>query len=84
MAVLPSQEMKHKRQVIAWKDRFLPIAGLFITSAVAIVLLVLRRTQWRSSEWFAHFVVIERTEVAIVVQVLSHLLGLVQVQILCK
>ena len=84
MAALSSKRMKPKRQVIAWTVRFLPIAGLVITSAVAIILLVLRKTQWRSSEWFAHFVSTERTKVAIVVQILSYLLGLMQVQILCE
>ena len=65
-------------------DRFFPIPGLLATSAVAFTLLGLKATNWRGSEGFADFAANDRTTVAIVVQIVSHLLGLIQIQVLCK
>jgi hypothetical protein len=67
-----------------WIEQALPVPGLILTSALALTLLGLKTNGWRGSETFAEFVTNERTTVAIAVQIISHVLGLIQVQALCK
>jgi hypothetical protein len=68
----------------AWIDQALPIPGLLLTSTVAFALLGLKVNGWRGSEGFAEFITNDRTTVAIAIQIISHVLGLIQVQTLCK
>lgn len=65
-------------------DRALPIPGLLLTSTVAFTLLGLKVNGWKGSENFANFITDDRTTVAIAIQIISHILGLIQVQALCK
>lgn len=65
-------------------DWILPCLGLVATSAVIIALTVLNVRQWRSSESTAMFVLEQRSTIAIAVQIISHVLGWIQVQTLCK
>ncbi|KIW56560.1 hypothetical protein PV05_05213 [Exophiala xenobiotica] len=63
-------------------DRALPIPGLLLTSTVAFTLLGLKVNGWKGSENFANFITDDRTTVAIAIQIISHILGLIQVQAL--
>lgn len=62
----------------------LPCVGLITTSAFGITLTAMNARKWRSSEEMANWVVEERSTIAIAVQIISHILGAIQVQILCK
>jgi hypothetical protein len=69
---------------LVWSEQALPIPGLLMTSTIAFTLIGLKINDWRGSEAFAEFITDDRATVAIAIQVLSHVLGLIQVQILCK
>jgi hypothetical protein len=45
---------------------------------------ILRLRKWRSSKNFAYFGIANGTAVAISVQIISHLLGLLQLKVICK
>ncbi|KAF2644069.1 hypothetical protein P280DRAFT_504949 [Massarina eburnea CBS 473.64] len=64
-------------------DWIWPTLGLFITTAIGIAITVLKGQHWRSSEDTAMFVLEQRPTIAIVVQIISHILGGVQIQTLC-
>ncbi|KAF1810596.1 hypothetical protein P152DRAFT_450967 [Eremomyces bilateralis CBS 781.70] len=62
---------------------YLPLLALTPVFAVAITMLCLVLTQWHGSERVAHFAEANRAEVAIAVQVISSLLGLLEIAVLC-
>lgn len=57
-------------------EKFLVIPGLLLTTILATGLFATRFDHWASSARFADFVVSNRSAVGIVVQVISHLLGM--------
>ncbi|KIW13149.1 hypothetical protein PV08_08336 [Exophiala spinifera] len=78
-----SQKASSSPSSSTWVDQALPIPGLLLTSTVAFTLLGLKVNEWRGSERFAEFITNDRTTVAIAIQIVSHVLGLIQVQVLC-
>ncbi|PVH88639.1 hypothetical protein DL98DRAFT_648000 [Cadophora sp. DSE1049] len=60
-----------------------PVLALTLTIAAALCLLILKLQEWRSSENFAQFVIVNRTTIAISVQIIAHLLGLLQLTAIC-
>src|SRR2546430_9837314 len=56
--------------------------ALPISTAAALSLIIIRLQDWRSSEEFAQFIIDNRTAVAISVQIISHLLGLLQLTVI--
>ncbi|PVH97327.1 hypothetical protein DM02DRAFT_568170 [Periconia macrospinosa] len=62
----------------------LPALGLIITSTIVIALLVLNAQEWRSSEKMVISVLERRSTIAIGVQIIAHILGGIQVQVLCN
>ncbi|KAF1962317.1 hypothetical protein CC80DRAFT_531239 [Byssothecium circinans] len=64
-------------------DWIWPCAGIVVTTAIGIAVTVLNAREWRSSEETALFVLEQRPTIAIAVQILSHILGWIQVQTLC-
>ena len=67
-----------------WYDRFGAIPNLLVTSAVAFTLLSLNISGWRGSESLLAWTRTNKTVTTIFVQVASHILGLMMVQVVCK
>ena len=67
----------------AW-ERFWIVPGLLLCTLVAFALLVAKAVHWASSWEFANFVTTNRSSIGIIVQLTSHLLGLILVSTLCK
>ncbi len=65
-------------------DQYAPIPGLLITSAICYTLLGLRLSDYRGSEEAVEWTKNHRTLVTIIVQILSHSLGMMHVLIICK
>ena len=61
-----------------------PLLGFAFTTIVSLVLVVLNTRQWRSSESTVIWLNGARSSVAIAVQIISHILGWIQMQGLCK
>jgi hypothetical protein len=70
-------------QAPTW-EKFWVIPGLFLTNLVAITLLTAKAIHWESSLELANFVTTNRSSISIVVQLISHLLGLILVSTLCE
>lgn len=66
------------------RKSFLIVIGLLISNAVAITLLVLTRKRWTGSHQFEVSITEYRTAVSIVVQIVSHSLGILVVHAFCK
>jgi hypothetical protein len=64
-------------------QRFGAIPGLIISSAICYTLLGLHLTNWRGSENALMWTKANSTSVTIIVQILSHALGLIYVQVIC-
>ncbi|KAL9114870.1 MAG: hypothetical protein Q9227_001113 [Pyrenula ochraceoflavens] len=73
----------HRDNESTWR-KLLPVPGLIVTTALAISLLVIREQGWTSSLEFAAHVYRHPSIVGIVVQVLSHALGMLHVYALCS
>jgi hypothetical protein len=69
---------------LALFDRYSPALGLIVTSSIVFTLVGLQATNWKASAAFTSYVINQRTTVAIIVQVVSHVLGLIQIQALCE
>lgn len=65
-------------------DRFLVVPGLIVTTFIATGLFATRFDHWTTGSGFASFVVHNRSAISIVVQVISHVFGMVEVYALCK
>jgi hypothetical protein len=65
-------------------DRFAALPGLLVTSAACYTLLFLHLNSYRGSENFLRWTRDHRTAVAILVQLLSQVLGMIHVHVLCK
>lgn len=63
---------------------YVTLAGLIVPTTFSILLLVANLKNWHSSEYFAHTVTVDKPTIAIVVQVISHALGLFQICALCN
>ena len=63
---------------------YVTLIGLIIPTTFSILLLVANVHDWHSSEHFAHTVTVDKPTIAIVVQVFSYTLGLLQISALCK
>lgn len=70
-------------QASTW-EKFWMIPGLVLTNLLAFTLLTLASTHWESSLEVVHFVTANRSAISIVVQLISHLLGLILVNTLCE
>lgn len=60
------------------------IPALIFTNLIAFTLLTLTLCHWESSLEVAHFITKNRSVIAIIVQLISHLLGLILVLTLCE
>lgn len=60
-----------------------PTLGLLATSALGIALTVMNARSWRSSEHAANVVLTNRSSIAVAVQILSSILGFLQIHALC-
>ena len=63
--------------------KWLWVAGLLLSSIVAVLLLVCDYKPWTDSGYFYHFVLGRRASVAIIVQILSTLLSACNIYVLC-
>ncbi|KAA6416372.1 MAG: hypothetical protein FRX48_01092 [Lasallia pustulata] len=70
-------------QASTW-DKFWMIPGLVFTNLVAFTLFTLTSTHWESSLKVVNFVKTHRSAIGIVVQLISHMLGLILVRALCS
>lgn len=68
----------------AWFDRYFAIPGLLFTSLVCYALLGLQLSGFRGSEGLLAWTTNNGSAITIGVQVLSHILGLVHVQVICE
>lgn len=68
---------------LAYYDRFGAIPGLLVTSGIAFTLLSLNVSDWRGSESLLDWTKRNRNVVTVIVQVISHILGLIMVQVVC-
>ncbi|MCJ1378611.1 hypothetical protein MMC17_001710 [Xylographa soralifera] len=64
-------------------EKFLVVPALLLTTVIATILFTTRLDHWASSEGFANFVIFNRSASAILVQVISHILGILHVYALC-
>lgn len=71
------------RNVKHGADKYGAIPGLVITTTIICVLYGFNVTDWSSSEAVAETVRSRPTYIAITVQIISHVLGLIQVQTIC-
>ncbi|KAF2446055.1 hypothetical protein P171DRAFT_430293 [Karstenula rhodostoma CBS 690.94] len=60
-----------------------PMSGLIATSALGIALTIMNARNWRSSEHTASLVLANRSSIAVAVQILSSILGFLQIHALC-
>lgn len=58
----------------AW-EKFLVVPGLVLTTVIAFLLLAANVDHWTSPLAFAYLVEMDRSQVGIVTQIISHLLG---------
>jgi hypothetical protein len=56
--------------------------ALTLTTTAALCLLIFRLRKWRSSENLAQFIIVNRTAVTVSVQIISHLLSLLQLTVI--
>ena len=63
--------------------KWLWIAGLLLSSLVAVLLLISDYRPWTNSSSFYHFVIGRRASVAIIVQILSTLLSACNIYVVC-
>jgi hypothetical protein len=59
------------------------VPGLIVTTLLSVLLLGAEASGWRSSSHFAQVMLENRSAIAIVVQVVSQVLGMVNVYALC-
>ena len=64
--------------------QFWVLPSLVVTTAATVILVGLQVSRWKGSEDLAEVVVSGRTLIAVTVQIVSHILGMLMVQSLCK
>jgi hypothetical protein len=63
---------------------YVTLAGLIVPTTFSILLLAAHLRDWHSSEHYAQTVTDDKPAIAIMVQVISHSLGLFQICALCN
>ncbi len=76
--------MEANRAYASVWERFLVIPGLLLTTFLTSSLFAARFEHWTSTPDFTTFVKQNRSATGIIVQVLSHILGMMHVYILCR
>ena len=69
---------------VSWLEKLLPAPGLLLTTFLATGLFASKFDHWASSRGFAVFVDNNRSTVGLVVQVISHVLGMLHVYALSQ
>ncbi len=69
---------------VSWLEKLLPIPGLLLTTFLATGLFASKFDHWASSRGFAVFVDNNRSTAGLIVQVISHVLGMSNIYALSK
>ena len=73
-----------KGRNVSWLEKVLPIPGLLLTTFLATGLSVSKFDHWAGSPWFEGFVENNPSTAGLIVQVISHVLGMLHVYALSK
>ena len=69
---------------VSWLEKVLPVPGLLLTTFLATGLFGSKFDHWAGSAWFEVFVEDNRSTTGFIVQVVSHVLGMLHVYALSK
>lgn len=68
----------------SWLDKIFPVPGLLLSTILATGVFASKFDHWASSRGFAVFVDNNRSTVGLIVQVISHVLGIIDVYALSQ
>lgn len=66
-----------------WSE-FWVLPGLIVTTIASLILLILHLTHWQGSEHLAITITKNTTPVIVLVQIISHVLGMIMIQSICE
>ena len=82
--MVSATEQNDKVEHATYMQKYLPIPGLLINTAIVSTLLGAKSSHWASSESLANLVTSHRASVGIVVQIISHILGIIEIYAICE